>query len=452
PSTGKLSDILGRTPMLLGGIGVFAVGSLVCALAQSMAVLLVGRAVAGVGSAAIIGLTLVIVADIVPLRKRGPYMAVFSLVFSVSSVIGPLLGGVFADNVSWRWIFWLSEPVCGFVAVAIVFLLRKRLPATGGADAWGRIKRIDWLGVVLLVGGLVAFLMGLTLPSMGHSWRAPRVVLCLVFGGVIIGVFFLVEWRVARDPVVPLRLFRNRNVASMMAASFFMGACLFTPIYYVPIYYSVVENTSSTAAGIYLLPFVLGIALTSVASGLLVMRLGIYRPFMWAGTAVCTVGLGLLGLLHRDSSMAARICFLLVAGLGIGAFIQLSLVAGQAAVAPADMAATTAVLTFFRSVGSVVGMAAMQTIMNTTLRAAVGPIQRRFGQYAFVVALALDRPGVIYSPAVPDVVRDAVVDAYMHSLHLVFAAMVPFGALMFASALFLEHRPLSRRLPPAVAE
>ncbi|KAJ2447998.1 hypothetical protein GGF42_005267, partial [Coemansia sp. RSA 2424] len=157
PSTGRLSDIFGRTPMLLLGLGVFAVGSLVCAVAQSMGMLLAGRAVAGVGSAGIIGLTLVIVADIVPLRKRGPFMAVFSLVFSASSVIGPLLGGVFADHVSWRWIFWLSEPITGVVIVAVLLLLR--LPkgkevATSTLSVWARLRQIDWLAYVLKLHGL----------------------------------------------------------------------------------------------------------------------------------------------------------------------------------------------------------------------------------------------------------------------------------------------------------
>ncbi|KAJ2599801.1 hypothetical protein GGF39_002079 [Coemansia sp. RSA 1721] len=453
PSTGKLSDIFGRTPMLLSGIAVFAAGSLVCALAKSMGVLLVGRAIAGVGSAAIIGLTLVIVADIVPMRKRGPYMAVFSLVFSASSVIGPLLGGVFADHVSWRWIFWLSEPICGFVVVAIVVLLRKQLPTKAGVGMWQRIRSIDWLGVTLLVGGLVALLLGLTMPGMGSRWSAPKVIVCLVVGCVVLLLFLVVEWRFAVDPVVPLRLFRIRNVASMMAASFFMGACLFTPIYYIPIYYNVVENTSSTVAGIYLLPFVIGIMLTSISSGFLVMKTGIYRPFMWAGTAVCAVGLGLLSLLDRDSHMAERICYLLVAGLGVGSFIQLSLIAGQASVGSKDMATTTSVLTFFRSIGSVFGMALMQAIMNSTLRSRVNPLAERFSGHAFVIGASLEKPSVIYDPDVPDNIRSDIIDAYMHSLHLVFLAMIPFGVLMFLSTLFLEHKPLARRLPPAaVAE
>ncbi|KAJ2722912.1 hypothetical protein GGI07_002988 [Coemansia sp. Benny D115] len=451
PSTGKLSDIFGRTPMLLSGIAVFAIGSLVCALAPSMAVLLAGRAIAGVGSAAVIGLTLVIVADIVPLRKRGPYMAIFSLVFSVSSVVGPLLGGVFVDHVSWRWIFWLSEPICGVVVVAIIFLLRKQLPQHTGTGMWQRVRRIDWLGIALLVGGLLIFLVGLTLPGMGTSWRAPKVILCLVFGVVVIAIFFLVEWRVAVDPVVPLRLFRNRNVASMMSASFFMGACLFTPIYYIPIYYNVVEDTSSTMAGIYLLPFVIGIMLTSISSGFLVMKLGIYRPFMWGGTAVCTLGLGLLALLDRDSQLAQRICFLLVAGLGVGSFIQLSLIAGQASVEPKDMASTTAVLTFFRSIGSVFGMAVMQAIMYSTLRGRIRPLNVLFPHLGWLFDESLDRPSVVHNPDISLDVRNHIIDAYMHSLHLVFLAMIPFGALMFLSTLLLVHKPLGRRLPPTAA-
>ncbi|KAJ2684874.1 hypothetical protein IWW39_004647 [Coemansia spiralis] len=454
PSTGRLSDIFGRTPMLLLGLGVFAVGSLVCATAQSMGVLLAGRAVAGVGSAAIIGLTLVIVADIVPLRKRGPFMAVFSLVFSASSVLGPLLGGVFADHVSWRWIFWLSEPITGVVIVAVLFLLRLprgKAPASAGSapSVWARLRRIDYLGMVLLVGGLLAVLLGMTLPSTANRpWHSPHVLLCLIGGCAVLAAFLFVEWRVAKDPIVPLRLFAVRNVAAMMAASFFMGACLFVPIYYIPVYYNVVQNTSSTIAGIYLLPFVIGITITSISSGLLVMKYGVYRPFMWGGTAVCTVGLGLLALLDRDSGLAARICYLLIAGLGIGSFIQLSLIAGQAAVDPMDMAATTAVLTFFRSIGSVFGMAVMQTIMYTTLRSTMEPIDKHYHVHHKVINASLNNPSLIYGDGVPEALQNEIIAAYMHSLHLVFLAMIPFGALMFLCTLPIEHKELARRLQP----
>ncbi|KAJ2610352.1 hypothetical protein H4S08_003650 [Coemansia sp. RSA 1365] len=449
PITGKLSDIFGRTQVLLAGIVIFALGSLACALAQSMAVLLIGRAIAGAGAAAIIGLTLVIVSDIVPLRKRGPFMAVFSLVFSASSVIGPLLGGVFTDNVTWRWIFWLSEPVAGFVIVAIVVLLR--LPRQHrGESMWTKLRRIDYLGIFLLVGGMVAFLMGLTLPGTGHRWLSSEVVACLVVGVVVLAAFFVVEWRFAYDPVVPLRLFRVRNVAAMMAASFFMGACLFTPIYYIPMFYNVVENTSSTTAGIYLLPFVIGIMITSIGTGFLVMRYGKYRPYMWAGTAVCTLGLGLLGLLDRDSSLAIRICFLLIAGLGVGAFIQLSLISGQAAVPAGDMATTTAVLTFFRSTGSVFGMAVMQAIMSSNLRQTLKTIRGGFFRYNEIVSSSLDNPSIIYDSIVPEELREEIINSYMHALHLVFLAMIPFAALMFLSTLPLKHIELARRLQPTV--
>ncbi|KAJ2467163.1 hypothetical protein GGI03_001716 [Coemansia sp. RSA 2337] len=462
PSTGRLSDIFGRTPMLLLGLGVFAVGSLICAIAQSMGMLLAGRAVAGIGSAGIIGLTLVIVADIVPLRKRGPFMAVFSLVFSASSVLGPLLGGVFTDHVSWRWIFWLSEPITGVVIVAVLFLLRLpkgKVPvnsiAVAGNDpmtpsVWARLRQIDYLGMVLLVGGLLGILLGMTLPSTtGQPWRSPHVLICLIGGSVVLAIFLLVEWRVAKDPIVPLRLFGVRNVAAMMAASFFMGACLFMPIYYVPVYYNVVENTSSTIAGIYLLPFVIGITITSISSGLLVMKYGVYRPFMWGGTAVCAVGLGLLSLLDQESGLAARIGYLLIAGLGIGSFIQLSLIAGQAAVDPKDMASTTAVLTFFRSIGSVFGMAVMQTIMYTTLRSTIEPIDKRYHIHHNVINASLNNPSLIYGDEVPEDLRKEIIDAYMHSLHLVFLAMIPFGALMFVCTLPIQHKELARRLQPA---
>lgn len=447
PSTGKLSDILGRTPMLLAGLVVFAIGSLICAVAHSMAVLLVGRAVAGVGSAAIIGLTLVIVADIVPLRKRGPYMAVFSLVFSFSSVVGPLLGGVFTDHVSWRWIFWISLPITGVVVVAIVFLLR--LPKQQSQQsAWTKLKRIDYLGIVLLVGGLVALLLGLTLPSTSSDmpWNSAAVIGCLVSGIVILVAFGLVEWRVAKDPIIPLRLFRIRNVWLVFTATFFMGASLFTPIYYIPIYYNVVQNTSSTIAGIYLLPFVIGIMLTSIVTGFLVMKYGHYRPYIWSGTAVCAIGLGLLSLLDRQSGNAERICFLLIAGLGMGAFIQLSIITAQAAVKHADMATVTAVLTFFRSVGSVVGMAIMQTVLFVELKSNASELKSQYGNLS-AIDEAVNSPSVIYSSSVDTDLRNALVDAYMSALHKVFVAMIPMGVLMFVFTVPLRHKRLASRIP-----
>ncbi|ORX73335.1 MFS general substrate transporter [Linderina pennispora] len=442
PVTGKLSDIFGRTQVLLASLVIFAAGSL------SMNVLLAGRGIAGAGSAGIIGLTLVIVSDIVPMRKRGPYMAIFSLVFSISSVVGPLLGGVFTDHISWRWVFWLSEPIAGFVIVAVIILIRFPHSSTG---MWAKLKRIDYLGILLLVGGLTMFMIGLTLPSNGHSWGSTEVVLCMSGGAVAVALFFIVEWKFALDPIVPLRLFQIRNVTLMMGGSFFMGACMFTIIFFIPLYYNVVENLSSTQAGLYLLPFVIGILITSILTGWLVARLGIYRPFMWTGTAVCAVGIGLLMLLDRSSILAERICYLLIAGLGMGAFIQLSLIAGQAAARVEDMASATAVLTFFRSIGSVCGMAAMQTVLQTELRNRLYGLINSYSGFQRTILRAIDNPHVIYGSHVPLELRDEIIDAYMHSLNRVFLIMLVFAVAMFLWTLPLQHRTLARRLPKRTA-
>ncbi|KAJ1836930.1 hypothetical protein LPJ70_006045, partial [Coemansia sp. RSA 2708] len=220
PLYGKLSDTFGRVPTLVSAIAVFMAGSAACGWAPSMGVLIFGRALQGIGGAGLLSLVFIIISDLTTEEERPAYMGVLGAVWSVASVIGPVLGGVFSDRASWRWAFWLNLPIAAPVLAIIVVFLRLPLPR---GSLWQKLKRVDFLGSLVLIGGVVLLLLGLTWGGKTYAWGSPRIVCLLVFGVVLLGAFIVVEWRVALAPTVPVHLFRNRNVALCVLSQFFMG-------------------------------------------------------------------------------------------------------------------------------------------------------------------------------------------------------------------------------------
>ncbi|KAJ1837114.1 hypothetical protein LPJ70_005978, partial [Coemansia sp. RSA 2708] len=312
PLYGRLSDIFGRIETLLAGLVVFLAGSAVAGAARSMGMLIGGRVVQGLGASALISLVMVIVSDISIERERAKVTSVFAAIWAASSVLGPVLGGVFTQaSGGWRWVFYFSLPVGGVAGVFIAAFLR--LPRPRGSFA-EKLARIDFVGMAVLVGGAVMVLLALSFGGQQHPWTSALVLCLLVFGVLAIAGFVLVEWKVPREPIMPLRLFANRNAAIALAQQIFMGASLFGPVFYVPIYFSVVRNSSAIGAGLRLLPFLLPITALSVATGFAVSKTGRYREFEWAGSAILTAGLGLLALFDENVSTGKSIGILVVAG------------------------------------------------------------------------------------------------------------------------------------------
>jgi EmrB/QacA subfamily drug resistance transporter len=320
PLYGKLGDLFGRKPVLQAAIAIFLVGSALCGLAQGMGQLIAFRALQGLGAGGLIVVTLAVVGDIIPPRERGRYQGYFGAVFGVSTVIGPLLGGFFVDNLSWRWIFYVNLPI-GLAALAVIGVaFRTRAERTHHA--------IDYLGAALLAADLTAIVLFTSLGGTTWAWGSWQVVSLVAASIVLLPAFVLVERRAA-EPILPLSLVRNRTFAVTSAVGFIVGFSLFGAVTFLPLYLQVTKASSPTRSGLELTPLMAGVLVTSILSGNLITRWGRYRPFPIAGTAVMALGLLLLSRLQAGTPKWQVLGSASVLGLGLGMVMQVLVLAVQ---------------------------------------------------------------------------------------------------------------------------
>src|SRR5438309_5443982 len=358
PLYGKFGDLCGRKATLQVAIVIFLVGSALCGIAQNMPELIAFRGIQGLGAGGLLTTSIAVVGDIIPPRERGRYQGLFGAVFGVSTVIGPLLGGFFVDNLSWRWIFYVNLPI-GAAALAVIGTVFHR-----------RTKRVehavDYLGAALLAGSLTSIVLFTSLGGTTFAWGAPESIALIVLGVALLAAFLLAERRAA-EPILPLELFRNRIFSVCSAIGFIIGLALFGSVTYLPLFLQIVKGRSPTSSGLQLTPMMAGLLVTSIVSGRLISRFGRYKPLPVVGTAVMTVGMVLLSQLDLHSTTTYTSLAMVVLGLGLGAVMQVLVLAVQNAVDYRNMGVATAGSLLFRQVGGSIGIASFGAIFSNRL-------------------------------------------------------------------------------------
>ncbi|KAF9159525.1 hypothetical protein BGX21_010431 [Mortierella sp. AD011] len=435
PLYGRFSDIFGRKSTFLFSIIVFLIGSALCGAAQNMTWMIIARGIAGIGAGGVMSMVMIIITDIVSLRDRGKYQGMIGAAFGFSSVIGPLLGGVFTDKASWRWAFFINLPIGAITVATAIKVLR--LPHTRGSFK-EKIKRVDFFGSLTLICGLVMILLPLNWGGSTYAWNSPLVIGLFCGGFAILAIFCLIEWKQAAEPIIPFYLFKSRTNTAVFLSYFFFGMAFFGVMFYMPLYYQIIRQESATTAGLEMLPLIVGLLLASITSGAMVSKWGQYRPFIWGGLSLAAVGIGLLTLLEETSSRGAGIGYLFVVGLGVGFSIQTIAIAIQSSVAPKDIAVATANATFFRTVGSVFGVAVIGTVFNNAVKSNMAPL-------------------ILINPDVAKVLSDSylatsfgaemeaqILHAYMLAIRTGFRVCIPFMCLAFVCSLFIEKNKLNK--------
>ncbi|CCH87833.1 Major facilitator permease [Modestobacter italicus] len=358
PVYGKLADVFGRKPVMLFGLGLFLLGSVLCGLAWDMGALIAFRAVQGLGAGAVQPMSMTIVGDLYSLEERAKVQGYIASVWGISSVVGPTLGGVFSEYVSWRWIFFVNVPLCLVAAAMIGLRFAERVDR--------RRPQIDYAGAGVLTVALTLLVLGLLEGGQAWAWASPAGVAVLGGGGVLLAVFVAIERRAA-DPVVPLRLLRSRLLVATSLVSACVGAVLLGLTSYVPTFVQDVLGTGPLVAGFALAALTLGWPLSASQAGRLYLRIGI-RSTALVGVVVVLLGAALLLLLDGSSSVLLVGGTTFVIGLGMGFTAAPTLIAAQSAVAWTERGVVTGLNMFARSAGSAVGIAVFGAVVNATLR------------------------------------------------------------------------------------
>jgi EmrB/QacA subfamily drug resistance transporter len=426
PIYGKLGDMFGRKKIFITSIVIFMIGSVLCGFAQSMDQLIAFRAIQGLGGGGLMALVFAIVGEVVPLNQRGRYQGYFGAVFAISSVAGPLLGGLFTDHLSWHWIFFINVPL-GLLALYAV-ATKLHLPIRRSPH------RIDYAGAALLSVAAVSLLLVSVWGGIEFAWTSAEIIGLIAASLGFTGLFIWRETKAA-EPIIPLRLFKNDIFVTSILLSVMSGIAMFASILYIPQYQQIIRGNTPTESGLLMLPLVFGLLCASVITGRLISKTGKYRKFPIIGTALLTFGLWLFSHISLTTSHLTLSIWMVIIGAGLGSFMQVAILAVQNTAARADLGAATSSVTFFRNIGGSLGGAVFGSILVARLT------HYLHGQLASMGDI---RSSAITSGVakLPESAKQQVLAAYVSSYQDMFLYAIPFAVAAFVIALFLREEPL----------
>jgi EmrB/QacA subfamily drug resistance transporter len=464
PLFGKVSDLFGRRPVFLFGVGVFMIGSLLCGLTSEMWQFVLARGVQGLGAGALFPIAMAVIADLFAPSERGRYQGLFGAVFGISSLLGPAIGGLITDTIGWPFVFFVNLPVGALVLITV----RRYLPQYHPS---GERPKVDYRGAALFTAALVPFLVGLT-NKQSADWTDPAVGGLIGLGALILAVFLVVESRTA-EPIVPLGLFRNRAFTISVAGAFLAASGFFTAAVFLPRWFQVVDGTSATISGYQMLPLLGGIIFSATAAGQIVARTGRYRLLVFGAMVIMAAGLAMLTQLRADTPPPVLWAWMFVTGVGVGPMFAVFPLIVQNNVPVSQIGAATSSVSFFQQVGGTVGLAITGTVFASSMTTevptslAVAGVPPQVGQAlagaggvdaltgvgtgsaAFLASLPTDTRALV-EPFVPAIVS-AIQSAFSIATASTFAIGIATSVLAAALVLLFREAPAPTTHPATEA-